>query len=71
MQETSVNYAFYRFDLSLLEEDRDMSHFMGVGIFWIGLNLTDIGCLAIDLNVRLSSIQLLFIAALELVTRRS
>ena len=22
----------------------DMSHFMGVGNFWIGLNPTDLGC---------------------------
>ena len=28
-----------------------MSNFMGVGIFWIGLNRADLGCWRLTLNV--------------------
>ena len=31
-----------------------MSNFMGVGIFWIGLNLADLGCWRLTLNCHLT-----------------
>ena len=32
-----------------------MSHFMGVGIVWIGLSPTDLGCWRLTLNTRVVS----------------
>ena len=39
----SLNHTdFYRFYLSFL--GGDMNHFVGVGIFWINLDRTDVDC---------------------------
>ena len=47
--ESSLYYTFYRFDF-IISERGDMSNFMGVGIFWIGLNRTDLGCWRLTLK---------------------
>ena len=40
---SSLNHTFYSFDF-IIPGRVDMSHFMGVGIFQIGLNWPDLGC---------------------------
>ena len=41
-----------------------MSHFMGVGIFRIGLNRTDLGCWLIDLNNTVISKDILYLTTI-------
>ena len=42
-------------DLFIISGRGDMSNFMGVGIFWIGLNRADVGCWR--LTLRLSKVR--------------
>ena len=43
-----------------------MSHFMGVSIFWIGLNPTDLGCWRLTLNRSLIPLRVLYLSTSHL-----
>ena len=44
-----IRYTFYRCEF-IISGKGDMSHFVRVGVFWIDINWTDLGCWRLTVN---------------------